>query len=126
MGRVSRPFSFFGWRLIQSRRMYQTAGASGIRTFVRCPDNPRGNRPIARRCMFASCAQESLEHNTTRALTAQITSWRELEKQVRAWDGSWACVHAGRATTDLAAARRRKRAFGLLGFREIERALAIR
>ena len=62
----------------------------------------------------------------TRALTAQITSWRELEKQVRAWDGSWACVNAGRPTTDRAAVRRRKRAFGLLGFRMFERALALR
>jgi len=62
----------------------------------------------------------------TRALTAQITSWRELEKQVRAWDGSWACVHFGPATSDRAAARRRKRALGLLGFRNFDRALAMR
>ena len=63
---------------------------------------------------------------TTRALTAQITAWRELEKQVRAWDGSWACVHFGPVPRDRAAARRRKRALGLLGFRMFDRVLAMR
>src|SRR3954470_6249425 len=29
------------------------------------------------------------------ALTRQVTGWRDLEKQVRRWDGSWACVHLG-------------------------------
>src|SRR5262245_21116422 len=62
----------------------------------------------------------------TRALTAQITSWRDLEKQVRTWDGSWACVHFGPTNSDRAAARRRKRALGLLGFRMLDRALAMR
>jgi phenylacetic acid degradation operon negative regulatory protein len=65
--------------------------------------------------------------SSTRALTNQITSWRELEKQVRAWDGSWACVHfAPGSTADRAAARRRKRALGLLGFRMLDRTLALR
>ncbi|HEY5926741.1 MAG TPA: PaaX family transcriptional regulator C-terminal domain-containing protein [Kofleriaceae bacterium] len=67
---------------------------------------------------------------TTRALTKQITSWRELEKQVRPWDGSWACVHFAVGTADRVAARRRKRALGLLGFRALDRpsarALAMR
>ena len=63
---------------------------------------------------------------TTRALTTQITSWRDLEKQVRAWDGSWACVCFGLPPSDRAAARRRKRALGLLGFRMFDRALALR
>jgi phenylacetic acid degradation operon negative regulatory protein len=63
----------------------------------------------------------------TRALTSQITSWRELEKQVRAWDGSWACVHfTPGSTADRAGARRRKRALGLLGFRMFDRTLALR
>jgi len=63
---------------------------------------------------------------STRALTRQITSWRDLEKQVRGWDGSWACVHFGPVASDRAAARRRKRALGLLGFRMLDRALALR
>ena len=62
----------------------------------------------------------------TRALTKQITSWRELEKQVRPWDGSWACVHFAASNADRVAARRRKRALGLLGFRALDRALALR
>jgi phenylacetic acid degradation operon negative regulatory protein len=64
---------------------------------------------------------------STRALTSHITSWRELEKQVRAWDGSWAGVHfATGSTADRASARRRTRALALLGFRMFDRALALR
>jgi len=64
---------------------------------------------------------------TTRALTAQVTSWRELEKQVRRWDGGWACVQLGDlARSDRSALRRRERALRLLGFRELGRALEVR
>jgi phenylacetic acid degradation operon negative regulatory protein len=57
---------------------------------------------------------------TTRALTAQVTSWRELEKQVRRWDGGWACVQLAQlGRTDRSALRRRKRALDLHGFREL-------
>ena len=55
----------------------------------------------------------------TAALTRQITSWRELEKQVRRWDGGWVCVQAG-AGGDRGLARRRARALRLLGFRALD------
>lgn len=64
---------------------------------------------------------------TTRALTEQISSWRELEKQVRRWDGGWACVQLGDVPrSDRSALRRRERALRLLGFRELGRALEVR
>ncbi|HEY5949428.1 MAG TPA: hypothetical protein VIV40_28230 [Kofleriaceae bacterium] len=63
----------------------------------------------------------------TRALTAQVTSWRDLESQVRAWDGSWACVHLGElGRTDRSAVRKRDRALRLYGFRELARGLMVR
>jgi len=63
----------------------------------------------------------------TQALTRQVTSWRELEKQVRRWDGSWVCVALAKvASDDRAAARRRDRALRLLGFRALERQVAVR
>jgi phenylacetic acid degradation operon negative regulatory protein len=63
----------------------------------------------------------------TRALTAQVTGWRDLERQVRRWDGGWACVHLGEATrSDRSALRRRQRALRLLGFRELGKTLALR
>ncbi|MEO8702880.1 MAG: PaaX family transcriptional regulator C-terminal domain-containing protein [Kofleriaceae bacterium] len=64
---------------------------------------------------------------TTRALTAQVTSWRELEKQVRTWDGGWACVQLGElGRSDRSALRRRERALKLHGFRELARTFAMR
>ena len=64
---------------------------------------------------------------TTRALTTQVTSWRELEKQVRKWDGGWACVQLGDlGRTDRSALRRRERALRLHGFRELARGFAVR
>jgi phenylacetic acid degradation operon negative regulatory protein len=64
---------------------------------------------------------------STRALTEQVTSWRELEKQVRKWDGGWACVQLGDlARSDRAALRRRERALRLYGFRELGRGFEIR
>ena len=64
---------------------------------------------------------------TTRALTEQISSWRDLEKQVRRWDGGWACVQLGDLPrSDRSALRRRERALRLLGFRELGRALEVR
>jgi phenylacetic acid degradation operon negative regulatory protein len=63
----------------------------------------------------------------TRALTAQVTGWRDLEKQVRRWDGGWACVQLGDlGRTDRSALRRRERALRLHGFRELARGLAVR
>jgi phenylacetic acid degradation operon negative regulatory protein len=56
-----------------------------------------------------------------------VTSWRDLEKQVRKWDGGWACVQLGDlARSDRAALRRRERALRLYGFRELGRGLEIR
>lgn len=61
------------------------------------------------------------------AMTRHVTSWRELEKQVRRWDGAWACVHTGElARSDRSALRRRARALRLLGFRPLGRTLEIR
>jgi phenylacetic acid degradation operon negative regulatory protein len=58
--------------------------------------------------------------HATAALTRQVTSWRELEKQVRRWDGGWVCVQAGGAGGDRGLARRRGRALRLLGFRALD------
>lgn len=62
----------------------------------------------------------------TRAITRQVTGWRELEKQVRPWDGAWVCVASTAPKSDRAAARRRDRAFGLLGLRLLDGVLAVR
>ncbi len=63
----------------------------------------------------------------TRAVTEQVTSWRELERQVRKWDGGWACVQLGDlGRSDRRALRRRQRALRLYGFRELARGLEIR
>lgn len=59
------------------------------------------------------------------ALGHHVTSWRELEKQVRRWDGGWVMVHLG-DRSDRAAARRGERALRLLGFRTFGRALELR
>lgn len=64
--------------------------------------------------------------HATAALTRQITSWRELEKQVRRWDGAWVCVQAGSTGGDRRLARRRERALRLLGFRTLDRTLSLR
>ncbi len=62
-----------------------------------------------------------------RALTNQVTSWRELEKQVRRWDGAWACVHTGDlGRGDRSELRRRERALRLLGFRALTPTLEMR
>jgi phenylacetic acid degradation operon negative regulatory protein len=58
--------------------------------------------------------------DATAALTRQVTSWRELEKQVRRWDGAWVCVQAGGTGGDRSLARRRGRALRLLGFRPLD------
>ncbi|HEX7843182.1 MAG TPA: PaaX family transcriptional regulator C-terminal domain-containing protein [Kofleriaceae bacterium] len=64
--------------------------------------------------------------HATSALTRQITSWRDLEKQVRRWDGAWVCVQAGSAGGARSLARRRERALRLLGFRALDRTLSLR
>lgn len=57
----------------------------------------------------------------TRALTARITSWRELERQVRAWDGGWAMAHVPGGRDG-----RRDRALELLGFRALADGVLVR
>jgi phenylacetic acid degradation operon negative regulatory protein len=65
--------------------------------------------------------------DAAQALTKQVTSWRELEKQVRKWDGGWACVHlGGLGRTDRTALRRRERALRLLGLRALGPGLEVR
>ena len=65
--------------------------------------------------------------DAARALTRHVTSWRELERQVRRWDGGWVFVHVGElARSDRTALARRERALRLLGFRSLSRALEIR
>ena len=61
------------------------------------------------------------------AMTRQVTSWRDLERQVRRWDGGWACVHVGELPrSDRGALRRRERALRLLGFRPLHRTVEVR
>lgn len=61
----------------------------------------------------------------TAAMTKQVTSWRDLEKQVRRWDGGWAGVQLGEQR-DRSAKRRAARSLGLLGFRTLARSLHVR
>jgi phenylacetic acid degradation operon negative regulatory protein len=58
-------------------------------------------------------------------LGQHVTSWRELEKQVRRWDGGWVMVHVGERG-DRTAVRRGERALRLLGFRPFGRGLELR
>lgn len=92
-----------------------------------------GNIRVAVTRLVAAGTLEPVERGeyrlaaTTRALTAQVTSWRDLEKQVRRWDGGWACVQLGDlGRTDRSALRKRERALRLHGFRELSRGLAVR
>ncbi len=61
------------------------------------------------------------------AMTRQVTSWRDLEKETRRWDGSWVTVHTGDLPrSDRTRLRRRQRALRLLGFRPLGQALELR
>jgi phenylacetic acid degradation operon negative regulatory protein len=92
-----------------------------------------GNVRVAVTRLVAAGALEPVERGeyrlgaATRALTTQLTSWRDLETQVRRWDGSWACVQVGDlGRTDRSALRKRERALRLYGFRELARGLSVR
>jgi phenylacetic acid degradation operon negative regulatory protein len=64
---------------------------------------------------------------STRALTQEVTRWRDVEKMVRRWDGSYVAVHSGAlGRTDRRELRRRERALRLLGFAPLERELDVR
>ena len=53
------------------------------------------------------------------AISDQLRSWRDLDKRMRAWNGEWIAVHQPRLGRG-PARRRRERALGLIGFRELE------
>jgi phenylacetic acid degradation operon negative regulatory protein len=60
-------------------------------------------------------------------LGEQVRGWRDLERQVRRWDGGWTSVFVGDLSrTDRAALARRERALRLLGFRPLARGLEVR
>jgi phenylacetic acid degradation operon negative regulatory protein len=57
----------------------------------------------------------------------EIATWRDAEKRLRRWTGHYLAVHCGALTrADRAALRRRERALGLLGLRELEPELYVR
>lgn len=61
------------------------------------------------------------------SLNRHVTSWRDVERQCRKWDGAWIAVHtSGLGRSDRSALRRRERALRLLGFRELEKGLEVR
>lgn len=60
-----------------------------------------------------------------RAVNRQVRSWRNVESEVRDWDGSWVAVHATR-TRERSRARRRATALRLLGMRALDGALHVR
>jgi phenylacetic acid degradation operon negative regulatory protein len=63
----------------------------------------------------------------TEGLTREITRWRDVEKQLRKWDGSYVAVHGGAlGRSDRSELRRRERALRLLGFATLERDLDVR
>ncbi len=62
-----------------------------------------------------------------KAVESRVASWGAVEERMSAWSGGWVGVHtAALPRSDRRAARRRERAFALLGFRELETALWIR
>ena len=62
----------------------------------------------------------------SRAVQERVAAWRRLEARVRPWDGAWLAVVTTRRPSSRAAQRRSERALRLLGFRELERGLALR
>jgi len=64
---------------------------------------------------------------STEALTREVTSWRDLEKQMRRWDGGYVCVHTGAlGRSDRSELRERTRALELLGFAKLSPHLELR
>ncbi|HTJ47659.1 MAG TPA: PaaX family transcriptional regulator C-terminal domain-containing protein [Kofleriaceae bacterium] len=84
-------------------------------------------RLLADGTLEASARGEYRLGGATEALTREVTGWRDVEKQVRRWDGSWVAAFAGPlGRSDRGELRRRERALRLLGFAELERDLAVR
>lgn len=60
-------------------------------------------------------------------LADDVATWRTAEQRVRDWSGSYIAVHCGAlGRSDRVALRNRRRAFDMLGFREMERGLWLR
>jgi phenylacetic acid degradation operon negative regulatory protein len=60
-------------------------------------------------------------------LAADVATWRTASQRVRPWQGGHVTVHCGAlGRSDRAALRRRDRALGMLGLRELERGLFVR
>ena len=59
------------------------------------------------------------------AIRGQLRNWRDLDSRVRDWNGEWLAVHQPRLGRG-PARRRRERALGLLGFRELETGFSLR
>jgi phenylacetic acid degradation operon negative regulatory protein len=62
-----------------------------------------------------------------RPLAREVQRWRQAGTLTTPWTGEWIAVHVGAVgRSDRAAVRARERAFGLLGFAELERGLHLR
>jgi phenylacetic acid degradation operon negative regulatory protein len=113
-----------------------------------------GERPAPAAALVQACSLFGITENSTRVTLArllaagtidatgrgeyrlsaaaepiarEITGWRDLEKQMRKWDGGWVCVHtAALGRTDRSELRRRDRALRLLGFASFDSDLALR
>lgn len=61
------------------------------------------------------------------ALVDDVTTWRNRDQHLRAWQGHYLAVFIhGLGRSDRTALRRRERALGLLGFRELSQGLFVR
>jgi phenylacetic acid degradation operon negative regulatory protein len=84
-------------------------------------------RLLADGTLEASARGEYKLGASTEALTREVTRWREVEKQVRRWDGAYVAVHgAALGRSDRSELRRRERALRLLGFATLEKDLDVR
>jgi phenylacetic acid degradation operon negative regulatory protein len=64
---------------------------------------------------------------SAQTVAREVGSWRDVERKVRAWNGTYVCAHVEAAVAlDRAEAKRRLRALHLVGLRELGRGLWIR
>jgi len=112
------------------------------------------DRQLAARAAVASCALFGIRDNSARValvrlsaagliapvgrgeyrlgpkaarLAADVATWRDADRRVRDWNGSWIAVHVGDlGRSDRVALRARARALDLLGLRELDRGLFLR
>lgn len=60
-------------------------------------------------------------------LAGDVATWRSAEQRVRPWSGHYVVAYTGNlGRSDRTALRRRERALGMLGFRELEKDLHVR